>query len=186
MGRRSSIERLPKELREKLLALLNDPNITQEEVAALVNDEAGKNVVSKSAVNRYSMKMKEFSDKNRQAREVAEIYITQTNGGTENKLGKLVNEQVRMLAFELLIATNTLKEGTDDPNTIAKLADIVYKISRAIKDLESAATVNMEREEKMRAATKKAAEEVESTVRKAGLTDETVEQIKARILGITK
>jgi hypothetical protein len=186
MGRKSSIERLPDELRARLLKLLNDPNVTQLQIAEIINDEAGEQVVSKSAVNRYAVRMREFQEKNRQAREVAQVYVAQYGSDTQNQLGKLVNEQVRMLVFELLMAIDEIKKSGDDPEMIESLAFTTSKIAKAIKDLESSSTINMEREEKMRAATKKAAEEVESTVRKAGLTDETVEQIKARILGITK
>jgi DNA-binding transcriptional regulator WhiA len=68
MGQKSSIEKLPKNLREKLLEMLNDPACTQAWIAEAINDEAAEAVLSKSGVNRYALRMKKFAEKNRQAR----------------------------------------------------------------------------------------------------------------------
>lgn len=69
MGQKSSIDRLPPELREKLIELLQNPAVTQKEVVELINGEAGETVVSKSSVNRYKLRMDKFAAKNRQARD---------------------------------------------------------------------------------------------------------------------
>lgn len=176
---------LPDDLKQKIRELLHDPRFTQEEIAELINDEMGRKVVSKSGINRYAMKMKEFEDKNRQAREVAEMYLSSVGDNRQSKLGKVINEQVRMLAFELLINIENVKESVDNPKTLAGLADVIHKISRSIKDLESAATTNMERERKLQEAAEAVAEEVETTTRKAGLSDQAVAAIRNKILGIT-
>jgi hypothetical protein len=73
VGQKSSVEKLPKNLREKLLEMLNDPACTQAWIAEAINDEAGEAVLSKSGVNRYAQRMKKFAEKNRQAREVAVV-----------------------------------------------------------------------------------------------------------------
>jgi DNA-binding transcriptional regulator WhiA len=67
MGQKSSVEKLPKNLREKLLEMLNDPACTQAWIAEAINDEAGEAVLSKSGVNRCAQRMKKFAEKNRQA-----------------------------------------------------------------------------------------------------------------------
>jgi hypothetical protein len=71
VGQKSSIDKLPKNLREKLLEMLADPACTQAWIVEAINDEAGEAVLSKSGVNRYALRMKKFAEKNRQAREVA-------------------------------------------------------------------------------------------------------------------
>lgn len=185
MARISNIEKLPDDLRVRLIELLQDSSVTQGEVAEMINEQAGESVVSKSSVNRYAQRMQEFNEKNRQAREVAEIYLSKVGDAKQNQLGKVINEQVRMLAFELLINIENIKESAGDPKAMAGLADVIHKISRSIKDLESAATTNMERERKLREAAKEVAEEVENTTRKAGLSDQAVAAIRKKILGIT-
>ena len=57
MGQKSSIDKLAPELRSKLIELLQNPSVTQKEIVELINAEAGKNVVSKSSVNRYKLRM---------------------------------------------------------------------------------------------------------------------------------
>jgi hypothetical protein len=58
VGQKSSVEKLPKNLREKLLEMLNDPACTQSCIVEAINSEAGENAVSKSGVNRYALRMK--------------------------------------------------------------------------------------------------------------------------------
>ena len=75
MGQKSSIDRLAPELRSRLIELLQNPAVTQKEVVDTINAEAGENVVSRSGVNRYKLRMDRFAAKTREAREVADIYI---------------------------------------------------------------------------------------------------------------
>ncbi|MBQ7644119.1 MAG: DUF3486 family protein, partial [Spirochaetales bacterium] len=89
MGRPSSIDLLPSELKEKLIKLLNKPEVTQQEVTDMINELAGEKVVSKSAVNRYAQKMEDFRRKNREAREVAMMLRDEMDGSDGNVLGKV-------------------------------------------------------------------------------------------------
>ena len=81
MGRKSSIDLLPENLKNKLLELLAKPDVTQQEITDIINEMAGSAVVSKSAVNRYAQKMEEFSRKNREAAEIAKAYLQQAEEG---------------------------------------------------------------------------------------------------------
>ncbi len=185
MGQISNIEKLPNELRLYLIKLLENPNCTQQEVAELVNDKAGAKVVSKSSVNRYAIKMKEFSERNRQAREVAKVYLASCEEDTGVELSKVVTEQIRMLVFDLLMASNNLKEA-ENSEQIQEMAFTASKLARAVKDIESATTINMEREEKMKKKAEATAASVEKKIKASGLSDNTIEEIKAQILGIVK
>ncbi len=128
MGQKSAVDRLPEELRKKLIELLNRPDVTQLEVVDAINTEAGQPLISKSSLNRYAQKMKRFAEKNRQAREVAEAYLEQYGSDTRNRLGKVVNEQVRLIAFDLISDLEDLKEhGEADPKL---MTDVIFKISR--------------------------------------------------------
>jgi len=184
MASRSAAERLPDDLRHRLIELLNDPAVTQQAVADIINAEAGEPVISKSAVNRYAKKMERFAEKNRQARQVAEAYLERTGGDTRNQLGKVVNEQIRLMAFDLIGEIEDMKENGQAVD-IDTLTDLIYKVSKGLKELEHAEKLNAERSEAIRkAALVDAAKAVEATAKSDGLSAETVERIKKQILGL--
>jgi hypothetical protein len=183
MGKKSSIDKLPKKLRDKLLEMLGDPACTQAWIVEAINGEAGETVVSKSGVNRYAVRMKKFAEKNRQAREVAEMYLEKCGADTRNKLGKVLNEQIRGVAFDLMWEIEEQqKDGEAEPEV---LTEILYKLSRSLAELERAEQLNAERTEEIRkAALAEAAEVVEREAKGAGLTDAALDKIKHKILGI--
>ena len=53
MGQVFAVNKLPKNLRNKVVEMLNNPALTQVEIVAAINAEAGKNVISTSSINRY-------------------------------------------------------------------------------------------------------------------------------------
>lgn len=185
MGRKSSIDLLPESLRNRLIALLAQPDVTQQQITDLINEEAGDTVVSRSAVNRYAQKMEEFSRKNRQAAEIAKVYIQQTESGNGNTLGKVAIEQLRLIIFELLMAIDEMPKQASNPENLLNLTFGVNKVAKALRDLESAYEVNIKIEDQIRAKTKVVADEIEKDVKQAGLSDEAAELIKLKILGIS-
>ena len=183
MGQRSAVDRLPETLRNKLIEMLHNPAITQKDIVEAINDEAGEPLVSTSSVNRYAQRMKKFAEKNRQAREVAEAYIEKYGAEDRNKLGKVVNEQIRLAAFDLISEIEELKEAGELKSE--NITEIIFKVSRGLRDLEQAEKLNAERSENIRkAALAEAAEIVERAAKSNGLTAETIEIIKKQILGI--
>jgi hypothetical protein len=183
MGQKSSIDKLPKELRAKLLELLNDPACTQAWIVEAINNEAGDAVLSKSGLNRYAQRMKKFAEKNRQAREVAEMYLEKCGADTRNKLGKVLNEQIRGVAFDLMWEIEEQqKAGETKPEV---LTEILHKLSKSLAELERAEKLNAERAENIRrAALAEAAAVVEQEAKSAGLNETALEIIKKKILGI--
>lgn len=186
MGQKSSIDRLPPELREKLIELLQNPAVTQKEVVELINGEAGETVVSKSSVNRYKLRMDKFAAKNRQAREVADAYLEKYGADNRNKLGKVTNEYIRLMAFDLITDIEDLR-NTENEIKPDDLSDIIYKVSRAIKELEQAEKLNAQREAEIKEEVQKeTAEKVETVCKQKGVTAETKEAILAEIFSITE
>jgi hypothetical protein len=183
MGQKSAVDRLPEKLRNKLLEMLRNPAVTQAEIVDAINDEAGEPLVSKSSLNRYAQRMKKFAEKNRQAKEVADAYIEKFGAEDRNKLGKVVNEQIRLAAFDLISEIDELKASGEANAEV--ITEIIFKVSRGLKDLEQAEKLNAERSETIRKATlAEAAEVVEQNAKTDGLTAETVEKIKKQILGL--
>jgi hypothetical protein len=183
MSQKSAVDRLPEALRTKLIDMLHNPAITQKEIVEAINEEAGEDLVSRSSINRYAQRMKKFAEKNRQAREVADAYIEKYGAEDRNKLGKVVNEQIRLAAFDLISEIEELKESGE--LKAGDITEIIFKVSRGLKDLEQAEKLNAERSETIRkAALAEAAAIVERAAKSDGLSAETIEKIKKQILGI--
>ena len=186
MGRKSTVDLLPPSLKDKLLSLLAKPEVTQQEITDIINEEAGETVVSKSAVNRYAQKMEEVSRKNREATAIAKVYLQQVEEGTGNTLGKVAIEQLRMIVFDLLMGIDQMPKDATDPEGLMNLTTGINKVAKALRDHETASETNAKMEEQIKARTVIVAEEVEQTVKSSGLSDRAVEEIKAKILGIAE
>ncbi len=184
MGQKSSIDRLPEKLRSKLIELLQNPSVTQKEVVELINGEAGETVVSRSSVNRYKLRMDKFAAKTREAREVADAYIEKYGTENRNKLGKVVNEYIKLMVFDLTTELEELKDS-DGEIKPEDLADIIYKVSRAIKELEQAEKLNAQREAEIKAQIQKeTAEKVETVCKQNGITKETMDLVLREVFNI--
>jgi hypothetical protein len=168
MGQQSAVDKLPKKLRDKLIGMLHNPTVTQAEIVDTINAEAGEQILSKSSMNRYAQKMKRFAEKNRQAKEIADAYIDKYGSDDRQKLGKVINEQMRVAIFDLMGEFDEIREDPEMKGTDA--ADMLYKISRGLKELEQAEKLNAERTDHIRKeALADAAEIVEKEGRSAGL-----------------
>jgi len=143
----STIDLLPEDIRIALQELLRDPRVTQLKATARINailaEQGHPERLSKSAVNRYALKMEEVGSKLRQSREVAQMWIGKLGAEPQGEVGKLLNEMVRTIAFEL---TMKLAEGDIediDPKMIKDLATGIHR-------LEKAASENVKLEEEIR------------------------------------
>ena len=163
----SSIKSLPPALLEQLQGWLRDPAITQTEATERLNAVL---------VNRYALQMQEIGAKIQQSREIADMWVAKFGNAPQGKVGILLNEVVRNLAFNTALQ---LSEGEEPPHP-ALLKDL----AQAIEKLERASTINEKRQQEIeRAALAKAAADVEATAKSQGLSDEAVELIKQKILG---
>lgn len=174
----SSIDRLPPDIRIKLQELLRDPRMTQVGATVLINvdlEERGEPKLSKSAVNRYAVRMDRIGERIRQSREISQMWIGALGAEPQGEVGKLLNEMVRNLAFE---CTTEMLDGDApvDPKMIKNLAI-------AIERLERAASENVKRETEIRKkALEEAAEHIEKTVK--GVSPETLRIIKEEVYGL--
>ena len=183
MGQKSSVDKLPQKLRATLLEMLADPACTQARIVEAINAKAGKKVISASGMNRYAQKMRRFTEKNRQAREVAEAYLERCGADSRNKMGKVINEQIRLAAYDLMLEIDEIRE--DPEIDAAALTDILLKVSKSLREIEQAEKLNAERTEGIRKdALADAAEIVGREGAKAGLTEDAIGEIRKKILGV--
>jgi len=178
MAQRSSIERLPDDIREKLHELLRDPRVTQLEAArrinAILEEEGLPDRVSKSAVNRYSVKMEEVGARLRQSREIAKMWIGKLGAAPQGEVGKLLNEMIRTLAFEMVL---NLSEGT-----IEAEPKMLKDLAVAVERLERAATTNLKREQEIRARERDAAKKDAMDTLEKIADEKTIREFRKRFL----
>lgn len=180
MAAKSTIKTLPPELLEQLQDWLRDPCITQLEATERLNellaeiDEAPR---SKSAVNRYAVQMNEIGEKIQQSREMADMWIGKFGNAPQGKVGQMLNEMIRNLAFNTTIDLAE-QEAPIPPKIIKELA-------WALEKLENSSTINEKRQREIeKAILAKAADETEKAIVEAGLSSDTANEIKNKILGL--
>ncbi|SDK31548.1 DUF3486 family protein [Billgrantia gudaonensis] len=188
MARVSTIERLPDDIRSQLQELLRDPRVTQLETTERINEllevEGHDERISKSAVNRYAVRMNEVGEKLRQSREVAEMWIAKLGAQPQGQLGHLVNEMLRSMAFDLALK---LQEGELTKESMPAVIEMVKELSLSVTRLEKASSENVKREELIRQqerarAAEEAADKAESAGRAQGLSSEGTAALRAAIL----
>jgi hypothetical protein len=53
MGQKSAVDRMPEIFRKRVIEMLNNPAMTQQEIVVAINAEAGKRLFTKSSLNRF-------------------------------------------------------------------------------------------------------------------------------------
>jgi hypothetical protein len=177
----SSIDRLPEDIRKQLQALLRDPRVTQldatRRINAILAEQGHAETISKSAVNRYAVRMDKIGARIRQSREIAQMWIGRLGAEPQGEVGKLLNEMVRNLAFE---ATTEMLDG-EAPVEPKMLKDLAIAIER----LERAASENVKREEEIRKkALEEAADRAGDAARAQGMDDDQARFWREKVLGV--
>lgn len=186
--RQSTIDILPADILEKLQELLRDPRVTQlgatAKINAILEAEGHEERLSKSAVNRYDLRMREVGNKLQQSRAIAEMWIGKFGSQPQGKIGNLVNEMLRGLAFDLALK---LQESDISDGNIPDIVSQLKSLSLTVQRLESASALSDKREREIREETKQeAAKEVGKIAKTAGLSDDNAELIRNKILGINQ
>ncbi len=184
--RASSIERLPPDILEKLHALLRDPRVTQLEATARINailaEDGSEERVSKSAVNRYAVKMDEVGERIRESRQVAEMWIAKLGAAPQGQIGHLVNETLRTLAFDL---SHKLMSGELNEESMPGTIKMLKEMSLSIMRLERASSENMKREQEIRSQEReRVADAVGEEAKAQGMTDEQARFWRQKVLGV--
>lgn len=186
MPRKSSVRRLPPELREQLGTLL-DQGRTLDEITAHLNQLGAD--VSRSALGRYKQHLDKVGEKLRRSREVAEALIQKLGTAPESKALRLNVELMHGVLMDLALKIN--EEGEDgegegvvtlEPMGAMLLSKALDHLSRASKT--DADLVGKIREQAEAAARKAASETAVTAARKGGLSAESAEAIRREILGL--
>ncbi len=144
---KSSIDRLPPPVKQRIEDLLKQDQHTLDELIQVLQSEfPSQPPPSRSSLGRYSKRFEEVGRKIRESREVAKVWAERLGNEPEGDIGKLVMEILRTLAFD---ATMAMQEPDDDGQVQLDPAAI-NKLALAMQRLEAAGKWNIQREEKMR------------------------------------
>jgi hypothetical protein len=176
-GRLNSLDLVPAEGQDAVvwaIGALNARERTQEDIRFELNDRlvaVGCEPISRSAFNRASLRL---SDRARRIAERRTIYAGIAEELTPDKVADVdvvLGEFLKTLIDELL---------DDTPSTKGAM-----ELSRAYRDIVTAQRLSSDARRKAEdALAAKTARAVEAVGAQKGLTPETVEAIKARILGV--
>lgn len=186
MPRASSIERLPPDILEQLHALLRDPRVTQLDATARINailaEDGHGTRVSKSALNRYALRMEEVGERLRESRQVAEMWIAKLGAAPQGQVGHLVNEILRTLAFDLSIK---LQHDELDEESMPGVITMLKELSLSVMRLERASSENVKREQEIRNQEReRAANRVEEVALTQGMDEAQARLWREKFLGV--
>lgn len=170
MAPRSKVVALPKAVKEWLDSALIDGNFADYELLAAELQAKGFDI-SKSSLHRYGSQFEKKMAALKMATEQAEA-IAKSVPDDENALGDALLRVIQEKTFSLLM-------NMEDPEKIS-----FGSLAKIATDLGFASTNVKEFRSKVKTRAKQAASEVAATVKKAGLSDDTVNEIKRKILGI--
>ncbi len=151
-GPPSSIDLLPKSVREALHGWLNDPGITQAEAAERVNALLAEIApehpgVSRHAVNRYDQRYREVTRQLRESREVSARMVAELGSKPGGEMGNLLTEMIRVVSFRV---TAAIQEAGLAPDAIPDLIKQLKDLSLISRRVEAAAKISEEREREIR------------------------------------
>jgi hypothetical protein len=174
MPRRSKVEQLPPEIKAWLDQALVQSNFSQYELLSAELKKRGCEI-SKTGLHRYGQDFEERLKTLRMVTEQARAVVQASpdeDGAVNDALVRLTQEKM----FGILMEINVDPDSVD----LAKLARAVAEPGKA-----SVAPTRWQTEAR-KSALAEAAKEAGIAAKSVGLTDDAVEQIKRRILGIAE
>lgn len=177
------LDLIPIELRQRLATALQERGFSDiVEVTEELNfwlDEAGLEVrVGKTSVGEFSKLLKDQRD----AFAMAETLLADMDIEAESNMHKVLMQMIATAAFQMMNAVSQDADAQLDPKSLANL-------SRMLKDLmQSAGMREKLREDEARRIARqereKVAETLEEKAAQLGFTRDTVQSIRADILGV--
>ncbi len=204
MGAPSKAERLPGPLREALARLWFDRRFGLDDLVAhlnalatgersLVPKELAETAVaiapddvpSRSSLHRHLLKARKMADKMRQSRMVAEVLASELGDASEDKLARANFELLHSAVNEIFMAAAQAEDGeSEDGPPITLDPKAAMMLAKALHDVEGAKKTHLDLRAQIRKEVQtEAAKAAEAVAKKAGLSADLLDQLKAGILG---
>lgn len=119
MGRKSSIERLPKAVRDRVGALIRENRLTLDEIVEQLREQFG-DAPSRSALHRYKQHAEEAIAKQREMESISQVWVREIKDEPDGKMGRMIIELLRTVAMQS--ALNAQSKDEVDPRHLAHLA----------------------------------------------------------------
>jgi HD-GYP domain-containing protein (c-di-GMP phosphodiesterase class II) len=177
MPRTSSIKRLPADQRAYLEKLIREDCYTLDELRDKVRERFPEaRTPSRSALGRYTQHVGELAGRMRDIQAASSSLVSELGEDPNDRAGQLLVQAVTTLA------THAALKATD-----AEAEDLSIKeigmLARGARAVMEARKISLqERQEITRIAREQAAEEAATVARTDGVSEETVERIRARVL----
>lgn len=173
-SRPSSITQLDPQVKEAVDSAVREGRASIDQIVELIKSLGGD--ASRSAVGRYVKTANERMEEYRKAQSVAAVWMDKIGAEPKGDVSRMLLEMLRMVAYR-----------TIDQTESASPEDLMF-LSNALKGFAQTDKLVIDKELGLRKLiaieAAKVAVEVVKTVKKAGLSDETVELIRSKILGI--
>ena len=112
--RKSSIERLPKPVKDRLQKHLRDNRLTLDEIIADMRAAfPAEETPSRSAVYRYRVSFEDAVAHQREIEEMSQLWVRELKDAPQGKTGRLVAELLRTAAAKAVMDINGEEGGVD-------------------------------------------------------------------------
>lgn len=177
MARVSSIKRLPREV-QALIGELRDGGRTIDEILDKLRELSAD--VSRSALGRHVKNLDQVAERIRRSREVADALVRRLgDDGAENKTLRLNVELLHSAVMDLFSA--------EDGSAVTLDPESAMFVARALRDASAAIKTDADHTLRLRqSVVKEAADQAATVATEAGLSKSTVDDIRAKILGVAK
>lgn len=185
MGRKSTIERLPDDLRARIDCYLAQEGRTVDDFTRWLEDLLAPLgvVVSRSAAHRHMGKFARVAARLRESREMATALAREIGeDALKSDQGRFLTETLHVLINQNMMARFEDEGGATETKDIALLA-------KALKDVAQASRLDEDRiarirQEVARETRAEAAQTAEQVARDQGLSPEAVSLFKQKLLGV--
>ena len=177
MGRKSSIRKLPPKLRDELDAMVRDGRLTIDAITEFVRSAGAP--VSRSAVGRYVKNYEEQIADYRKTQELAKVLVGELSDNPQGDVGRLASE---LLKLQVLRGLESLRaEGKELPPEQTMLLSAALRNAGSFDKSNADLVLRLKKE-----LATQAADAATKVGRKSGLSADSVAEIRAAILGISK
>jgi hypothetical protein len=167
---RSSITKLPTEARSYIEKLLREDRLSLDEMIDDIRRKFPTSTPSRSTLHRYQASIDEVIGRTRDIDAASRALVSELGENPDDKAGALLVHAVTTLAVHA--AMNAQQ------NSELSIAD-VRKFAAAAKDTIAARSMSLRERQAIR---EEAAKQAGDAARDAGLSEDTVEKIRARVL----
>ncbi|WP_432719860.1 DUF3486 family protein [Jeongeupia wiesaeckerbachi] len=179
MGRQSSIDGLPEDVRRWLERALADSNFSGYQALEEMLHDRGY-AISKSAIHRYGQKIERRFAAIKASTEAARM-LTEGAADDQDARSEAVIALVQTELFDSLI---NLQDASDEKLTPAERIGLLSDAAKNIATLARASVNQKKFRLELQARAQAAADAVEKVVKTGGLSDDAANVIRKQILGI--